>query len=725
VSNGNPTYRLTRSYAWFSLLSLSGLLILAAAATARLGQQPVAGAPLPAFFSTLIFLTQAPASTPRPSRTPIPSSTLTPRPTWTPGDTATGRPSGNVTPGATQTAPPIPTLASIATNTLAPRATPSATSPPATQALTTVGPTRTLPPTSSALPTASRPPNTQAPPPASPTSSPAPPPNPTGIAPPANTFWGVNGGPIDGGDGATPFDGNLSHNAPLRAKSFYWMARAGLSWFRNYASDGIDTSWRFVEPAPGQFNWSTWDLLAVEAQRQSISLLAEIGNSVPAWASGSVNWRDKPLDLYAEPMAASSWYRFVNSMVERYDGDGQADMPGLARPIKYWEIWNEPDLRQGWNPPDHPAHQFNGTAADAVRLLQVAYAAVKAADPGATVVGPASAQTPGDAPNANWFLWNWSDFVNAGGLAYVDVVSFHHYYTGYDYDTGGGLDALLAQVDAHRGGKPVWITEMGWAGDPAAGSLLKARSFVRSMAIAWSRPFVGRYFWYSFHESETFETSDHRGFIQTLNGSAARGAEPDPLFHPVYQAAAVMSQVLAGFEAGDHPAALEVGSAARAFHLSKNGDEVWLAWHRAEAGNSVINLDTGGRTVRVIGLFGEDLGTFAGGALTVGASPVYLTTRLDWNPNVGHIAGRLRDGSRANEWGNGVAGAVVELTGPVSASTVTDADGNYLFEALPEGVYTVRVLSHPAVPESWTVTVTRQGAWGRTSFMVPVAISPR
>jgi hypothetical protein len=112
--------------------------------------------------------------------------------------------------------------------------------------------------------------------------------------------------------------------------------------------------------------------------------------------------------------------------------------------------------------------------------------------------------------------------------------------------------------------------------------------------------------------------------------------------------------------------------------------------------------------------------------LTVRASPVYLTTRLDWNPNMGRIAGRLRDASRANEWGNGVAGATVALDGPVHATTISDADGNYLFDALPEGAYTVRVLSYPAVPANWAVTVTRQGAWGRTSFTValPVAISP-
>ncbi|MEP7356898.1 MAG: hypothetical protein ABI847_06625, partial [Anaerolineales bacterium] len=352
------------------MLSLSGLLMLAALVAARVAPLSVAEAPLPALFSTVQFLTHAPPGTAQPSSTVVPSTTFTPTPSQTATPSATFSPTATGTPSPTRTPRPTPTR----THT----PPPSETRPPTN----TAPPTKTAPPASPAPPTNTPPPATVTTAPPSPTQTAPPVPTATPIPPAANAFWGVNGGPIDGGSSGVPFDGNLSHNAPLRAKSFYWMAQAGLNWFRNYASDGIDYSWRFVEPAPGQYDWSAWDLLAAESQRQGVSLLAEIGNSVPAWANGSQNWRDKPLDLYAEPMAGSSWYQFVSSMVERYDGDGQADMPGLTRPIKYWEIWNEPDLREGWNPPDYPAHQFNGTVADTVRLLQVAYAAVKAADPG-------------------------------------------------------------------------------------------------------------------------------------------------------------------------------------------------------------------------------------------------------------------------------------------------------------------------------------------------------
>jgi hypothetical protein len=136
------------------------------------------------------------------------------------------------------------------------------------------------------------------------------------------------------------------------------------------------------------------------------------------------------------------------------------------------------------------------------------------------------------------------------------------------------------------------------------------------------------------------------------------------------------------------------------------------------SGTTTIQFDTGGQTVRIIGLYGEDLGTFAGGALTIGPSPVYLTTHLDWNPNLGTITGRVRHGSQAGQWTNGANGATVTLSGPVNANTTTDSDGNYVFENLPDGADGVSVAGAVASPVNQTVTVAREAAWGRTSFTV-------
>lgn len=49
------------------------------------------------------------------------------------------------------------------------------------------------------------------------------------------------------------------------------------------------------------------------------------------------------------------------------------------------------------------------------------------------------------------------------------------------------------------------------------------------------------------------------------------------------------------------------------------------------------------------------------------------------------------DGNAMPDAGEGLAGVTVQITGPISATTQTDADGFYLFENLPLGTYTVSV----------------------------------
>ena len=74
----------------------------------------------------------------------------------------------------------------------------------------------------------------------------------------------------------------------------------------------------------------------------------------------------------------------------------------------------------------------------------------------------------------------------------------------------------------------------------------------------------------------------------------------------------------------------------------------------------------------------------------------------------------MRSAALGAQWANGAADVSVQLSGPVAASTTTNSDGNYVFEGLPDGSYTVSVggLSLPA-------TVGRELPWGRTSFTVP------
>ncbi len=545
---------------------------------------------------------------------------------------------------------------------------------------------------------------------------------------PTNSFFGVVGSSIEA-QTVAGYPGNLDSNAMLRNKSMYWLEQTGISYYRTYGSDSRIYSWRFVNPAEDVYDWSKWDLLVQSAQAHNISVLASMGNGVPQWSNGACAdcWREKPLDLWTDPWESSDWYKYVYNFVERYDGDGHNDMPGLQRPIKYYEMWNEPDLRQGWVPPAYIPHQFNGTVDDYVRLSAVGYAAVKAADPTALVVGPATAQTAGNTGLLDqWFIWDWPQWMAAGGLNYVDIVSFTRYPDQVDWDATNYVQLIMDYADANRGGKPVWLTETGFAGSSIDASQVKARDFARFTFQAWSYSFVERFFWYSYHEPQYGATtgtgfpandSPAKAFITTTDGDSAIGFEPDPYFHPLYRASEVLLDVFGAFTASDHPAVISPNEQVRVYRFDKDGQTVWAAWIKATSGSQQINLDTNGRTVRMISLFGDDLGTFSGGTLTLGPWPIYLTTNLNWNQDIGRITGRVH--TTAHTWTNGLVGLTVQAAGPVTVSGLTDADGNFVLSGLPEGSYTVTVLSQSTTPGSRVVVVDRETRWGRTSFTIP------
>jgi hypothetical protein len=80
------------------------------------------------------------------------------------------------------------------------------------------------------------------------------------------------------------------------------------------------------------------------------------------------------------------------------------------------------------------------------------------------------------------------------------------------------------------------------------------------------------------------------------------------------------------------------------------------------------------------------------------------------------LTGRAVHAGQAGQWTEGAADAQITLSGPVSASTLTNGDANYEFDGLPDGEY--RVTATGAAPAGQNVTVSHRGLWGRTSFTI-------
>lgn len=194
------------------------------------------------------------------------------------------------------------------------------------------------------------------------------------------------------------------------------------------------------------------------------------------------------------PRLIRDFTRYVTVVVRHY-----------RHQIRAWQIWNEPDLHLFWRP--HP------NATDYAHLLTAAYRAVKRANPHAIVVlgGPS-----GSDPRGLGFI---SRVVQAGGK--FDVLSVQPYRDIPDLQLIGEVNAV------RRYRKPIWFTEMGWAGEGwcvsvCGGESSQAGRLARLYVVAaFAR--VQRVFWYDLRDdgaAATFE--DHFGLLE--HGFASKPA---------------------------------------------------------------------------------------------------------------------------------------------------------------------------------------------------------
>lgn len=184
----------------------------------------------------------------------------------------------------------------------------------------------------------------------------------------------------------------------------------------------IATGAGWVRPHPGgfvwdsmqageneEFNFKTTDEEVNNMQKNNLNILATI------W--GFANWDQKNLanakdckvspndefllkndkkgrghylpEYRCNPNDWESHNKWVQAIVERYDGDGISDMAGLTKPIKYWEVMNEPDLNYGDNLPKGMSDRLNFYKQgpnEYAELLIETNSAIKKADANAQVL---------------------------------------------------------------------------------------------------------------------------------------------------------------------------------------------------------------------------------------------------------------------------------------------------------------------------------------------------
>jgi hypothetical protein len=228
----------------------------------------------------------------------------------------------------------------------------------------------------------------------------------------------------------------VSYDGELRTESAAFQAGA----WRRMAATRVESartvfSWGRAQSQEGQpFDFHQSDVFVRHAAENGIDLLP-IVQDTPLWARSAVtNWW---------PRRSSDYAMYVEALVARYGPDGSywADNPDVpVRPIRHWQIFNEPGRSMHYGP-----------------LLDAAYDAIKGADPGAKVVLAGLTGTEEGSP------WDVLDYqYRRGGISGSFDIAAMHLYTGKPENVVEGL-RLFRGVMKRRGDgrKPVWLTEFG------------------------------------------------------------------------------------------------------------------------------------------------------------------------------------------------------------------------------------------------------------------------
>ncbi|MBI4506181.1 MAG: cellulase family glycosylhydrolase [Chloroflexi bacterium] len=232
------------------------------------------------------------------------------------------------------------------------------------------------------------------------------------------------------------------------------MAReAGFTWVKQ------QVRWDSIEPqAKGVYDWRELDAAVAAANQGGLRVLLSI-SAAPQWATGG-----NP--IAGPPNNYQDFADFMRVVAQRYKGRVHA-----------YEMWNEQNLWYEWG------GKGRLNAGDYVRLLRLAYGAVKAVDPGAVVI--AGALTPtgvNDGDTAIDDLLYLEQMYAAGVRDVSDAIGAHPH--GYNNSPDDWMDTKTVASEGFKGhpsfyfrrleqyrllmervgdpDRPIWITEVGW-----------------------------------------------------------------------------------------------------------------------------------------------------------------------------------------------------------------------------------------------------------------------
>ena len=207
--------------------------------------------------------------------------------------------------------------------------------------------------------------------------------------------------------------------------------------------------WNKIEKEKGNFSWNEADEYVVYAQEHNQTTIATI------WPHA--NWEQKTCKrkkarspfgkrftkYLSKPCSMDSYKTFLLALVDRYDGDGNNDMPGLTKPIIHWEIMNEPEFKMF----------FRGTEEDFVEIFNFSSKLIKTKQKDSVIVMAGAA---GMFPENKEFWKSALPKIKH----HFDIAAIHHITPPEgNCDREFWVDEFSDLLKSLNIDKPIWVTE--------------------------------------------------------------------------------------------------------------------------------------------------------------------------------------------------------------------------------------------------------------------------
>lgn len=380
-----------------------------------------------------------------------------------------------------------------------------------------------------------------------------------------------------------------------RERDLDLIAAAGFKFIR------MDFSWAGIERRKGDYDWSAYDELTANLERRKIRPVYILDYSNRLYEEMVVS--ENPTDgkqrsdpaAPQHPESIAAFARWAAAAAKRFQGRGIV-----------WEIYNEPNI--GFWKPKPDVKQYTA-------LALATCEAMRAADPEAVIVGPASSGFP-------WpFL---ESFLSSGVLNHLNAVSVHPYRP---YGQGPETAAedflrLRSLIERHappaRKFIPVLSGEWGYATHSKGVSLETQAAFLARQQLANVLTGVPISIWYDWKNDGTDPAEKEHNF-----GIVG----PDLAPKPAYGAVQTLTRQMAGFRIARRLDA--AGSEDFVLLLVNGAGEQKLAvWTTGRAHEFLLDTGLPPREFAAVDGQGQPLELKAAGAalrLNLGAAPQYLT----------------------------------------------------------------------------------------------------